>query len=90
VDHVAVDVDVVKSNLANYVNGDISSCANPPNLNETALIDTAASCTLLTITTPATAMTNADIQITVIQPGGERMTTTHTVDLLLWDLPPEV
>jgi hypothetical protein len=46
-DHVAVDVEVVKSNLVNIVNGDISGCANPPNLNETALIDTAASCTLI-------------------------------------------
>ncbi len=46
--HVTVDVEVVKSNLANYVNGDISGCANPPNLNETALINTPTSCTLLT------------------------------------------
>ncbi len=65
-DHVAVDVEVVKSNLANYVNGNISGCANPPNLNETALINMAASCTLLTKTAPAAATTNADIQITVI------------------------
>ena len=88
-DHVAVDVEGVKSNLANYVNGDISGCANPPNLNVTALIDAAASCTLLTKTAPTTTMTNEDIQITVIQPGGYRMTTTHAVDLLLWNLPPE-
>ncbi len=27
--------------LANYVNGDVSGCANPPNLNKMALIDTA-------------------------------------------------
>jgi hypothetical protein len=70
-DHIAIDVEVVNSNLANYINGDISGCANPPNLNETALIDTAASCTLLTKAAPAAAMTNADIQITVIQPGGD-------------------
>jgi hypothetical protein len=65
-------------------------CANPPNLNVTALINTAALCTLLTKTVPATTMTNADIQITVIQPGGNQMTTTHTVNLLLQNLPPEV
>jgi hypothetical protein len=88
-DHVAVDVEGVKSNLANYVNGDISGCANPPNLNETALIDTAVSCTLLTKTAPAAATTNVDIQITVIQPGSNQMTTTYTINLLLRNLPPE-
>jgi hypothetical protein len=64
-DHVAIDVGIVKSNLANYVDGDMSGCANPPNLNEMALINTAASCTFLTTTSPATTTTNADIQITV-------------------------
>jgi hypothetical protein len=29
------------------------------------------------------------IQITVIQPGGNQMTATHTVNFLLWNLPPE-
>ncbi len=67
----------------------MSGCANPPNLNKMALINAAASCTLLTTTSPATTMTNADIQITVIQPGGNRTTTTHAVDLLLQNLPPE-
>jgi hypothetical protein len=67
----------------------MSSCADPPNLDEMALIDTAASCTLLTTTFPATTTTNADIQITVIQPGNDGMTTTHAVDLLLRNLPPE-
>ncbi len=41
-------------------------------------------------TAPATATLNVDIQITVIQPGGNQMTTTLTVDLLLRNLPPEV
>jgi hypothetical protein len=82
-DYVAIDVDVVKSNLENYVNGDMSGCANPPNLNEMAFIDTAASCTPLTTMSPATTLTNADIQITIIQPGGACMTTTHAVNLLL-------
>jgi hypothetical protein len=35
-------------------------------------------------------MTNTDIQITIIQPGGDRVTTTHAVNLLLWNLRPEV
>jgi hypothetical protein len=73
----------------NYVNGDIFGCANPPNLNETVLVDTAASCTLLMKTAPAVAPTNADIQITFIQPGGNQMTTMHAINLLLWILPPE-
>ncbi len=68
----------------------MSSCANPPDLNETALIDTATSCTLLTTMSPATATNNADIQITVIQPGGNCMTTTHAINLILQNLPPEV
>jgi hypothetical protein len=34
-------------------------------------------------------MTNMDIQITVIQPGSNQMTTTHAAGLLLWNLPPE-
>jgi hypothetical protein len=34
-------------------------------------------------------MTNMYIQITVIQPSGNQMTTTHAIDLLLWNLPPE-
>jgi hypothetical protein len=88
-DHVVTDIEAVKPNLANYFNGDISSCVNPPNLvNETALISTAASCTLLTKTAPTAAKTNVDIQITLIQPSGDNwMTTTHAVDLRLWNLP---
>jgi hypothetical protein len=67
----------------------MSGCANPPNLNKMALINTAASCTVLMTISPATTTTNADIQITVIQPGGNHMTITHTVNLLLQNLPPE-
>jgi hypothetical protein len=44
---------------------------------------------VLTKTAPAVATTNADIQITIIQPGGNQMTTMHTINLLLWNLPPE-
>ena len=54
-----------------------------------ALINTAASCTLLRMTAPGTTTTKADIQITVIQPGSDCMTATHAVNLLLWNLPPE-
>ncbi len=77
------------SQLANYVNGDISGCADPPNLNEMALINTAASCTILTKTAPAAATTNTDNQITAIQSGGNQMMTTHAINLLLQNLPPE-
>jgi hypothetical protein len=86
---MSIDLEVVKSNLVNYVNGDISGCANPLNLNKTAHINTAASCTLLTKTAPPAVSTNADIQIIVIQPCGNQMTTMHAVNLLLWNLPPE-
>jgi hypothetical protein len=54
-----------------------------------ALINTVAPCTLLMKTAPATTTTNMDIQITLIQPGGNCMTTTHTVDPFLQNLPPE-
>ncbi len=86
--YVADDVDAVESNLANYITGDISG-SNPPNLDVTALINRAALCTLMTKQAPAAAMTNANIQIIIIQPGGDHMMTTHAVDLLLRNLPPE-
>jgi hypothetical protein len=84
----AVDLDVVEfNNLANYVNGTSFGCANPPDLHNTVLIDTAASCTLLTDRAPATSGTIPHGPITVDQPSGGRMTTTHAVDLLLCNLP---
>jgi hypothetical protein len=46
----------------------------------------AALCTLLT---PRAATAKPHISITVIQPGGNRMTTTHAFNLLLCNLPPE-
>ncbi len=49
----------------------------------------AASCTLLTWHAPATSTAKPHRSITVIQPGGDCMTTTHAVDLLLHNLPPE-
>jgi hypothetical protein len=54
-----------------------------------ALINTAVLCTLLTLRAPATATAKPHVSITVIQPGGNHMTTTHAVDLLLCNLPPQ-
>jgi hypothetical protein len=54
-----------------------------------ALINMAVSCTLLTPRALATATAKPHISITVIQPGGDCMTTTHAVDLLFRNLPPE-
>ncbi len=54
-----------------------------------ALINTAALCMLLTLRAPATATAKPHGSITVIQPGGDCMTTTHAVNLLLCNLPPE-
>jgi hypothetical protein len=54
-----------------------------------ALVNTAAFCTLLTLRAIATATAKPHVSITVIQPGGNRMTTTHAIDLLLRNLPPE-
>ncbi len=84
----AIDLDVVEfKNLANYVNGTSFGCTNPSNLHNTALIDTAASCTLLTACAPATPAPIQHAPIAVVQHGGGRMTTTHAVDLLLRNLP---
>jgi hypothetical protein len=84
------DVEVVEcKNLANYINGDSVGCANPTNLNKTTLINMAASCTLLTPRALATATAEPHGSITVIQPGGNCMTTTHAVNLILRNLPLE-
>jgi hypothetical protein len=56
----------------------------------TAFIDTAASVTLLTPTAPARSTTNNNVQITVLQPSGAKMTSTQAVNLLLTKLPAEV
>jgi hypothetical protein len=84
------DVEVVEcENLANYANGDSVGCANPTNLNETALINMAALCMLLPLHAQATATAKPHISITIIQPGGNCMTTTHAINLLLHNLPLE-
>jgi hypothetical protein len=64
-------------------------CTNPVQLDHTALINTAAFVSLLTKKTPVASITQPNIQISVVQPGGGHMTTTHAVDLLLSKLPPE-
>jgi hypothetical protein len=84
------EVEVVEcKKIANYVHGDFVGCANPTNLNKMTLIDTAASCTLLTPRAPETATAKPHVSITVIQPEGNCMTTTHAINLLLRNLPPE-
>ena len=65
------------------------SCANPVQLEHTASIDTSASITLLTKTTPAVSTTQPNVQISVAQPGRDCLTTTHAINLLLSNLPPE-
>jgi hypothetical protein len=62
-------------------------CANPTNLTNTAFIDTAASKSLVTTTTKKSAATSKNL-ITIIQLSGNRMRSTHTIDLLLQKLPP--
>jgi len=42
---------------------------------------------LLTPTSPACSTTNNNVQITVLQPSGAKMTSTHAVNLLLTKLP---
>jgi hypothetical protein len=62
-------------------------CANPPDLSTTAFIESAASKLLVMPSTTTSAATN-HASITIIQPGGDRMQSTHSVDLLLQKLPP--
>lgn len=64
-----------------------SGCANPPNLNSTALLDTAANISLLANGAPSD---RANMQLTpksVMQPKGERLLTTETLLLHLNKLP---
>jgi hypothetical protein len=78
----------VNSQLAKAIN--ISSdCSNPSNLDATALINTAASISLLTPQAPANNAITTNVKITVIQPSGAKMTSTNTVNLLLQALPPK-
>jgi hypothetical protein len=64
-------------------------CANSVQLDHTAFINTTASVSLITKKTPAASTTQPNVQISIVQPGGDRTTTTHTINLLLSKLPPE-
>jgi hypothetical protein len=81
-----LNIDVAFNILANLF-PHYSGCASPPNLSSTAFIDTAASKSLVTPSTKTSPATSLE-SITVIQPGGDKMRTTHAVDLLLSKLPP--
>jgi hypothetical protein len=78
--------DVAYNILANLF-PHYSGCANPPDLPSTAFIETAASKSLVTPSTQTSPATSQE-SITVIQPGGDKMRTTHAVNLLLSKLPP--
>jgi hypothetical protein len=81
-----LNIDIAYNILANLF-PHYSGCANPLNLSSTAFINTAASKSLVTpsaLTSPATSLKS----ITVIQLGGDKMRSTHAVDLLLTKLPP--
>jgi hypothetical protein len=80
------NVDVAYKILVN-LSSHYFGCANPPDLSSTALIDTAASNSLVTPSTPISPATRQE-SITVIQPGSDKMRTTHAVNLLLSKLPP--
>jgi hypothetical protein len=66
-----------------------TGCANPYDLDLTAFIDTAEMLTLPTSKAPASPKTHTNLGISVIQPGGTSMCTTHVMDLLLQKLPPD-
>ena len=74
------------NNLVNYSPTE-TGCANPPNLDDTALIDTAASLSLLGIGATATESAKQLPGKCIIQPNGARMTTTKNLELLLTKLP---
>ncbi len=76
------------NHLAQYIQLE-TGCANPYNLDLIAFIDTAAMLTLLTSKASASPNTHTNLSISVIQPGGTSMRTTHTMDLLLKKLPPD-
>ena len=77
----SLNVDVACNTIANSLSHD-PGCANPPNLSTTAFIDTAASKSLV-MPFMMTSRPTSSTAITVIQPGSDRMRTTHTVDLLV-------
>jgi hypothetical protein len=81
--------EVAYYHLAHYIELE-TSCANPCNLDLTVFINTAAMITFLTSKAPASPNTHTNLGISMIQPGGTSMGTTHAVYLLLQKLPPDV
>ena len=74
--------------LANFFHLE-SGCANPPDLSSTAFLDTTASKHLVTPDTKTSNKISSE-RITVVQPSGDKMQSTHAVDLvLLSKLPPD-
>ncbi len=67
-------IDVANHFIANSFHL-VSSCANPPDLNTTAFINTAASKHLVTPMTLTSQATSSEC-IIVIQPGGNKMHST--------------
>jgi len=65
-----------------------SGWANPPNLDETALIDSAASITLVKTNTKAGRAKLQELSKILGIPNGGQMKTTETIELLLKKLPP--
>ncbi len=64
-------------------------CANPVQLDHTAFINTVVSISLLMKKTPVAFTTQPNVQISIVQPGGDCMMTTHAINLLHSKLPPE-
>ena len=62
-------------------------CANPPDINTTALVDSAANVLLLDNGAPAIKSATQLPTKTILQPAGARMFTTKTMELLLAKLP---
>jgi hypothetical protein len=75
-------LEVAYNHLAHYIQLE-TGCANPYDLELTAFIDTAAMLTLLISKASASLNTHTDLGISVIQPGGTSLRTTHAMDLLL-------
>ena len=62
-------------------------CTNPPDINNTALVESAANVSLLANEAPDNeSATKLPIK-TILQTSGERMFTTKTMELLLAKLP---
>ena len=77
---------------ANFINSEInnisSGCTNPPNIDDTALIDSDASITLLNKRAKSNRAKIQEIEKSLSIPNGATMKTTETLYLLLDKLPP--